>query len=333
MTSDQENVIESISVALGTRLVGQAARLDGHLQSMRTRGEVEDLHQSRVWSRRARTTLRTAGFLWHRSAGRVLLARLRHVTRSLGPVRDMDVIFRLVSVLLPADNRVQRVCRDLVRAQVMRERLRRQPALNNALAVTWALSFEEEARALVRERRRLTGAQMRRTLLDMTHANLDEVRRAVRHVRAERTIQRLHALRIAFKHLRYTSETLGSLQPGEWDRIVRTATRWQDRIGRLHDTHNVILAIDDTIAALERDDDSFYRRLQRTTGVDRRVAVVVLGRMARGLEERMRQSGQQLAGRVLGHFDTVVQKRWRRTVDRLVRKLVSGPPPVIVAKE
>ena len=197
-------------------------------------GDDRGVHQARVTSRRLREAVPVfATGLTGSKAGKAR-RKIRRVTRALGTVRELDVTVQLLDELARSPN-VSRDAVEDVRARVMKERDARRKlmierlervntdkldsrlasvgvALNEATSEPWRKALA--ARLITRSRR----------LLDvMTEAG---------HMYAP---ERLHAVRIAAKKLRYGLELAADSGLKQAAPHVRTIKRAQDMLGKLHD--------------------------------------------------------------------------------------------------
>jgi CHAD domain-containing protein len=73
----------------------------------------------------------------------------------------------------------------------------------------------------------------------------------------------LHDLRIAYKRLRYTVEVFDSVLPPELLDLAQTATRMQNRLGRLHDVDLAIAAVKGARQLLDVAREALLAALQR----------------------------------------------------------------------
>ena len=200
-------------------------------------GEAVAVHRARVATRRLREALPVLD--GERRGVRRLRKDLRALTRSLGPVRELDVTLGLVVRLLHDEPSLDTAL-ETIRVRLMERRLRRRARLlrdSDHLDIAGILS---RVRALS------THGSSKAARLRQVPIDRPEIRRrmAIRATRVRRAVDRagalyapeaLHAVRIAVKKLRY------SLELGRVARIVgaaRAATRlrrYQDLLGEWHD--------------------------------------------------------------------------------------------------
>lgn len=200
-------------------------------------GEAAAVHCARVATRRLREALPVLD--GDRRGVRRLRKDLRALTRSLGPVRELDVTLGLVVRLLHDEPSLDTAL-ETIRVRLMERRLRRRARLlrdidhldiAGILARVRALSAPGSSKAARNRRVPVDGPEIRRRMA----SRATSVRRAVDRAGALYAPEALHAVRIAVKKLRY------SLELGRVARIVgaaRAATRvrrYQELLGEWHD--------------------------------------------------------------------------------------------------
>lgn len=201
------------------------------------RGDVKGVHQARVASRRIREMLPLVG-----AAGdpanelrRLRRARrdVRRVAGALGAVRELDVTLGLLS-----DEAARYSWSD---AAVARLRLALEAGRRARHGEFIEVLRAGGSRALLRDLRRVAAGITGEA--DALEQKLDARRRK----RAESLVltlqdlgtlyvpDRLHAVRLAGKKLRYSLETERAVRRSAVARDIRTLTVMQEHLGRLHD--------------------------------------------------------------------------------------------------
>jgi CHAD domain-containing protein len=222
----------TIGAVLAAALVRHERALARHAIGAR-RGDVKAVHRARVASRRLREVLAIAVAV-DRGASVDLLRPVRRLTRLLGPTREMDVSLDELRRAAarhgwPPDAVAT------VRARLARERARRAARLASKGERSGRASLRGRVRALARE---LSAAPDTVWLAALTRRVIQRAARVIVTAADCGTLyapDRLHALRIAIKKLRYALELV---PPSVDDRIVplvRTLKAAQDRFGHLHD--------------------------------------------------------------------------------------------------
>jgi CHAD domain-containing protein len=200
-------------------------------------GEAAAVHRARVATRRLREALPVLD--GERRGVRRLRKDLRALTRSLGPVRELDVTLGLVVRLLHDEPSLDTAL-ETIRVRLMERRLRRRARLlrdsdhldiAGILARVRALSAHDASKAARHRQVPIDRPEIRRRMA----SRATRVGRAVDQAGALYAPEALHDVRIAVKKLRY------SLEVGRAARIVgaaRAATRlrrYQDLLGEWHD--------------------------------------------------------------------------------------------------
>lgn len=220
----------------------------------------EAIHDFRVALRRLRTALRPARRVFGKRRLKEIAAELRRFAQATGALRDEEVLRETLGELtLPAKAAAELTLWLGRRARQERARRRVVAALLRAPdgpegpSLTSALSHLE--RRVGRPRRgELSLTDLGREATLSAHA---EVLALASTGAADGAA--MHALRIAFKRLRYTAELLGPALGEGAGAVVKAATRMQKRLGELHDVDEALLRVararglpDPVAAALRR---------------------------------------------------------------------------------
>ena len=236
-------------------------------------GDMQSVHQARVATRRLREALPVLrASVSTRSLGRVR-RQVRRMTRALGPVRELDVALHHLDELavrhVVSPRAIARV-----RQAVAYERLKRRREM---LAEITPGKVEKLRQRLGRVHSDADAPEAAAALEEVTQ----QVTRRTRHLSAaiDRAgglylPDRLHAVRVAAKKLRYVLEIDRELRRSRTTSRILQLKRLQDLLGDMHDLE---ILIDRT------------RHLQaELAGSDRRLASE-LDRLIRTLEEECRQ--------------------------------------------
>jgi CHAD domain-containing protein len=233
-------------------------------------GDVEALHRLRVASRRLRELIPLLAL--DPDATRRLNRRLRKVTRRLGSVRELDVLMLLIQELqgnarYPQEG-LKRVATAVLQARSdARERLaaRLRPGKLERLA----RKLENAAKRLELQHGKSGQRSLANRPMDGWRWALDArlVRRAERARSAIETAgaaylpEPLHAVRIAFKKLRYTVELRSLTQRDSAAADIAVMKSAQDLLGRLHDLEVLISWTREAQASLVPPDLATWREL------------------------------------------------------------------------
>jgi CHAD domain-containing protein len=202
--------------------------------------EIRAIHRARVASRRLRELLPVLQL--NQSATRKLTRRLRKMTRGLGTVREADVLLLLIDELHESGRHHEPAIRR-VREAIEEQRSR---ARNHVPAKSAVVEIKRISRKLEALSTKLEGGDEKvdrawRWALDARIVRrAGALKRAVRHAGSLYLSERLHAVRIALKKLRYGVELRGEAAGFNNTPELRVLKRIQELLGRLHD-HQVLI--------------------------------------------------------------------------------------------
>ena len=220
-------------------------------------GDTRALHRLRVASRRLRELVPLLQL--EHTVARKLGRRLRKVTRRLGAVRELDVLVATLDGLHESgqyhEGGLRRVSADVARhrdaarkriaVKTMRTELRRiaekLAAVSSELGASSAPDHKRQETAC----RWAVDARITRRAEHLTGA--------MREAGAMYLPERLHAVRVAVKKLRYSLELAAELAGAKQTPDLRTLAHAQDLLGRLHDQHVLIDRVRQTQAAASAD--------------------------------------------------------------------------------
>lgn len=232
---------ESLALAGRQVMAKHVQKLYAHLPGVLSGDDPHDIHQMRVATRRLRASLASTAAAYRAEEVRQLYQRLRKLARALGEVRDRDVLLirlRHAAGVEGADQQtglhevIERVQaeREAAHAALLDQLLRKrtQRLLQDLLAFLTAPLSEVQA------------DDDGLPLLVHHHAgsaiwqHYEAVRRfetAMPYASSER----LHDLRIACKHLRYTLELFEPALGEDARGLIKQVTAMQEHLGDLHD--------------------------------------------------------------------------------------------------
>jgi CHAD domain-containing protein len=252
-------------------------------------GDVRAIHRARVASRRLRELLPVLQL--DPDGVRKLARRLRKVTRRLGPVREMDVLLPLLDELhesSPGSHRALARVADSLRAA--RAEAREGLAAKTAGSTEFRRVVKKLAGAAKALERADTQSNVRawQWALDARVAHRAiALRAAIDEAGAVYLPERLHAVRVALKKLRYGVELWAEVVGWKRNPDLRRLKRNQDLLGRLHDLQVLIDCLRREQASLMPPDVRISRELD--------ALVVSLENSCRGLHARYVSSRAALA--------------------------------------
>lgn len=236
-------------------------------------GNERAVHQARVASRRLREALPVLAATHGAGGGEAVRRarkRVRRVTRALGPVRELDVALTHL-----AEYEARGAAAPAAIAVVRRDILRAREARRAAMLASLTPGRLEKLRRPL--------AEVEAAPLEPAAAGAASARRIVgRAVRLAAAIDaagglylpdRLHAVRIAVKKLRYALEVQREIRPSRATARIGQLKAVQDLLGRIHDLEILI----EHVRAAEA----------REAGTNRRVALDLAG-LVRTLEHECR---------------------------------------------
>jgi CHAD domain-containing protein len=227
-------------------------------------GDVRALHQTRVASRRLREILPVLQV--EPDVASRLGRRLRKVTQRLGGVRELDVLSLLIEELA-ASGRYDQPAMRKVAAFVAEERKRARGRLLEKLPV-------DELHRIASKLGRIESdlKTSKKTARDwhwaidarVTHRAL-ALKTALAEAGSLYLPERLHAVRIALKKLRYAREVVAEASGLDMKAELRSLKRGQDILGRLHDVQVLLDRIRHVQASLTPGESVMFRRLDSLT--------------------------------------------------------------------
>lgn len=228
-------------------LHAKAERLFALEESVRADATEDAVHDARVASRRFREALRLLSPAYHAGVLRPWRKRGRSITRALGSVRDADVFVSAVSLAgVDLDERGRRAAMFLI-GYSLGQRERDVVLLQKRLG---AQDLASDRRAFDRAARSVSaGGEASRPLVwfarRAVEGRVDAVRAAQELATGGEDASQYHALRIAYKQLRYAVELFAPCYGGSFDEIFAILRASQDALGEMHDAQVFIGALDD----------------------------------------------------------------------------------------
>lgn len=217
-----------------TRLLRRRGRALGrHLQDA-IEGDVHGVHRARVATRRLREAVPVLAIGAKQGKAHKVERTLRKLTRALGGVRELDVTLLLLDELAQSGD-LPRMGIDDVRAHVTAERDRRRTAMLERLGRVDVEKLGRRLSALARALEASATGAWRDVLGTRLIKRARLLTAAIDEAGQMYMPQRLHAVRIAAKKLRYALELAADSGTAAAVPHVRTIKRTQALLGRLHD--------------------------------------------------------------------------------------------------
>ena len=258
----------------------------------------EDVHQMRVATRRLRATLQIVKYAFERKVVDAFRRDLRHMARSLGELRDLDVFLEsLTSAEIDADlqelQKAAEKAHDKARGELLKDldgqvycNFRRAFASFLTSPGTDLAPFSETGRPpRVRD---VAGSALWRRYEQLRAFEVFVEANNVNH-------EKLHQARIAGKSMRYTMEFFRPVLGPRCDELLERLAALQELLGHLQD----VVAARQRIAALGMLDDPGAQRYL----------------------EHLEQKSAQLQGDIPYIWDRATGATFRRQMSELILKL------------
>jgi CHAD domain-containing protein len=217
----------------------QISRLNRVLPGV-AEGDVRAIHRARVASRRLREILPLLEL--DPDVTRKLNKRLRRITRSLGPVRELDVLRSLIDELHES-RRPQSAALAHIAEVVTTARIEAREAISGKGSSAMRRATRKLERIAESLRDRDSGHRTRawRWALEARMAHrAAALKRAIADAGAVYLPERLHTVRIAVKKLRYAVELDVESGASKFAADLATLKRLQRLLGRMHDLQVLI---------------------------------------------------------------------------------------------
>jgi CHAD domain-containing protein len=199
-------------------------------------GDVRSVHQARVATRRLREALPVLRKSLDAHAIDRARQRVRRMTRALGPVRELDVSLQQLDEFA---NRGAATARAIakVRQSISDERLRRRRDMLTAITPGKVDRLRRDLSSVG------SGPQVGgrpgaiRDAVHRVETRAARLRKAIEAAGSLYVADRLHAVRIAAKKLRYAMEIERELKRSRVTARIRQLKTLQDLLGHMHDLH------------------------------------------------------------------------------------------------
>jgi len=214
-------------------LLRRAHALRRHLPAA-VAGEDIGVHQARVATRRLREAVPVLATGLRGSKAGKARKKIRKLTRALGAVRELDVTLHLVEELMQVQH-LPRPALEELRRHVIQERDRRREVMLARLETVNTDKLERRLESVAEALDTSTVEGWRQVLSARVRKRAARLGDAVLQAGQMYDPERLHAVRIAAKKLRYGLELAADSEVKPAAPMVRRIKRVQDLLGRLHD--------------------------------------------------------------------------------------------------
>ena len=237
-----KKVPEAICIFGARFMLEQIQHLENQIDGVQSGKDIEYVHQMRVASRRLRNGLYLFRECLPGKKSKAWLDDVRNITHALGNARDMDIQIAELNRLYTDDldaNYKPGYARLLLRLK--QSRTKAQKKVNKTI---FTLQKDETLSCVTDELYKLINVSDPDTLyaqplyekaFDSILADLNEFLSYQPFIHNPDNVDKLHAMRIAGKHLRYTLEVFAPLYGGTLDPFIILMKNIQDLLGEIHD--------------------------------------------------------------------------------------------------
>jgi CHAD domain-containing protein len=196
--------------------------------------EPDTIHDLRVYSRRLQQTFRVMLPKPVPPKGRKLIRTLRKVRQAYGNSRNLDVNIDLIQQKHQAAGAaIVRQSWEMLQDSLQAERRIEIVQARQKVARYDIVAFIGRAQTLMESAD--IGSDVVEKLQQTVRAALKDWHDALELARDDRSVENLHALRIAAKRLRYRAELLAELGSGPMKPAIKTIKEFQTLLGDWHD--------------------------------------------------------------------------------------------------
>lgn len=208
-------------------------KLKNHTSRLLSSNDPEDLHQARVASRRLRLAL--SAFEKHLPKKiKHLRGDLKKFTKTLGKARDLDIQAAFLNDLKTQPHSPE-IIEGLEKISFRLEKKRRIKQKN----VAEALKRLADKNIFKKLEKHIPEIEMRngfkKTAQKQITRRLDEFSELKKYAYQPEAVKKLHRLRIAAKHLRYTLELFAPVYPKKLEPYAEISHTAQNFLGDIHD--------------------------------------------------------------------------------------------------
>lgn len=210
----------------------QVSEIERHDPAVRVGSDPEDLHKMRVAVRRSRATLRTAKAMFDPEQVDALRGELKWLGRSLGPVRDLDVLLDRVREQVAQLDNPDAVSADKIVKQLEADR---EQARKDLLAALDDARYAALLDALDQFVAAPAVTEVDTSLDRIAGREFRKLQRLVKRLDKTPSNDELHRTRIRAKRVRYATELSLPLGGKEERKVVEAAKNFQDVVGAHQD--------------------------------------------------------------------------------------------------
>ena len=236
MDQNKQKSIASFGAAF---ILEQVQQMEDQVNGVLTADDIEYVHRMRVASRRLRTALQLFKGYLPGDHAELWRHEIKAITRSLGSARDLDIQIELI------EEKYRTLCEKIFQPGYKRLLLRlkqkrrdAQQKINLAIQRLQENQTVDSMRTFL-ERASVDQNQDTPALLGFAsgriHRALTDFLSYQGYIHMPDNSEKLHAMRIAGKHLRYTLELFTPLYGDSLTPFIKIMKNIQDQLGEIHD--------------------------------------------------------------------------------------------------
>lgn len=221
-------------------ILGQIAQLETDIEGALIGGDIEYVHRMRVASRRHRNALGVFNEFLPRNYADKWRGEMKGITKALGNARDLDIQIQLIK------EKNQEILNEMLRPGYARLLLRltqrRTKAQEKVVATIHSLQENqtlEEMKQLLKRGKPEVNQRYTPELYPIAQKaiinTLDTFLSFQEDIQTPNNVDKLHAMRIAGKHFRYTMEIFNPLYQEALTPFIEIMKEIQDQLGEIHD--------------------------------------------------------------------------------------------------
>ena len=240
MGKKEQNAVCVFGAAL---LLKQLQTLEKDLEAAAfTSTDIEPIHRLRVTSRRLRTSITHFRECLPKKKTQAFEDEIRRLTRALGNARDLDIQIETLNALYEEklDQQFKPGYRRLL-LRLKQSRMKAQKKVSKTLSafqqqrIITKMRDRLEKSASIAEDHYLFTPSLYEHAYSAINADLDNFISFEKYVQTPDNMEKLHAMRIAGKHLRYSMEIFAPLYNDALFPHIQFMKELQNQLGRMHD--------------------------------------------------------------------------------------------------
>ena len=235
------NHIQPDIINFGARFIlEQAALFESEIDGALISDDIEHIHRMRVASRRLRTALRLFNEYFPENYAEKWRSEMKAITRALGNARDLDVQIQFLQEEVQKDlSEQEKPGYEYLLQRLNQQRTKTQKKVSRAIhCLSQNQTLDQIHKVLIPLFNREHGPSSP-SLFALARQNINEALTTFLsyrdEIQAHDNSDKLHAMRIAGKHLRYTMEIFSPLYQEGMDPHIEMMKGIQDQLGEIHD--------------------------------------------------------------------------------------------------